>query len=221
MDLACDVFEALCKAPLGNTDARSAPSLTALAHQLFDAVSRSSLMQKEKARRLLTGVIRQTPGLAEHEKALEAHLGPKAAGWGGQEFVPGATEFSTHAAWDPAAAADYATQLHQAAYYQQLMWQQQWGMEAAYDFAHPATPQRLLPGAVDENASPNVMDILMTQDVGSSEKAPRARRRTQRAAGTPKTPVKMAPVVLATSPSALAQQLAASPAPDQLASPSK
>jgi len=220
LDLACDVFEALCKAPLGNTDARSAPSLTALAHQLFDAVSRSSLMQKEKARRLLTGVIRQTPGLAEHEKALEAHLGPKAAGWGGQEFVPGATEFSP-AAWDPAAAADYATQLHQAAYYQQLMWQQQWGMEAAYDFAHPATPQRLLPGAVDENASPNVMDILMTQDVGSSEKAPRARRRTQRAAGTPKTPVKMAPVVLATSPSALAQQLAASPAPDQLASPSK
>merc|ERR1719161_2442390 len=67
LDLACDVFEALCKAPLGNTDARSAPSLTALAHQLFDAVSRSSLMQKEKARKLLTGIIRQTPGLAEHE----------------------------------------------------------------------------------------------------------------------------------------------------------
>jgi pentatricopeptide repeat protein len=226
LDLACDVFEALCKAPLGNADSRSAPSLSALAHQLFDAVSRSSLMQKEKARRLLTGVIRQTPGLAEHEAALEAHLGPKTAGWGGQEFVPGATEFAMP--WDPLAADALAMQhLNQAAYYQ-AWWQQQWGMGGDYGatFEHPATPQRVV-GSADENASPNVMDILMTQDMGSSEKAPRSRRRTQRPTGTPKTPVKMAPVVVSTSPAGLSSPWEAaklervSPMPDQLASPSK
>merc|ERR1719420_2737041 len=112
-----------------------------------------------------------------------------------------------------------------AAYYQAWYAQQmQWGMaDYGSSFEHPATPQRLVNGSADENASPNVMDILMTgPEVGSSEKAPRARRRTQRAAGTPKTPVKMAPVVLSTSPrSPWETKLAVSPAPDQLPSPSK
>jgi hypothetical protein len=52
------------------------------------------------------------------------------------------------------------------------------------------------PKRADENASPNVMEILLQNEVGSGEKAPRPRR-VKANSKAPKTPVKMAPAVSA------------------------
>merc|ERR1719191_1782821 len=106
--------------------------------------------------------------------------------------------WGAYAQWEAAVAQHAAVQ---------QFWAAQWG--AAAEWSEPSmlmTPMRNK--RADENASPNVVDLLLQN---SAEKEPASRpRRAKGKTPNPKTPVKMAPVVSAGSP---IQALSLTPSP--------
>merc|ERR1719409_2438583 len=168
-DYALEVFEALCKAPCVSEHGSSRPpAVQALGVQLYEAVGSASMLIKEKARTVLQNLRAVRAITTEQDQVLERMLGPPAKGWVGQEFVPSAMGAP-------------------------------WG--AAAEWSEPSmllTPARGTNRArADENASPNVVDLLLQN---SAEKDSQRARRAKGKAPNPKTPVKMAPVVAAQSP---------------------
>merc|ERR1719281_1338673 len=77
----------------------------------------------------------------------------------------------------------------------QQFWAAQWGSAEWSEPSMLLTPMRNK--RADENASPNVVDLLLQN---SAEKEPQRPRRAKGKTPNPKTPVKMAPVVAAGSP---------------------
>jgi len=193
-DYALDVFEALCKAPCVSEHGSSRPpAVQALGVQLYEAVGSASMLIKEKARTVLQNLRAVRAITTEQDQVLERMLGPPAKGWVGQEFVPSAmgAPWGAYAQWEAAVAQHAAVQQFWAA--------AQWG--AAAEWSEPSmllTPARGTNRArADENASPNVVDLLLQN---SAEKDSQRARRAKGKAPNPKTPVKMAPVVAAQSP---------------------
>jgi pentatricopeptide repeat protein len=194
LDLAIDVFEALCMAPVSTEPGTTGrpPAVQALGVQLCEAVSGASTLQKEKARKALMNLRAARALGPEQEHVLASLLGP-AQGWIGQEFVPshGWDAANPYAQWGGHHAAVAHAHAHAA-----HVAQQYWGQWPEWSEVpqNAMTPMRK--NRADENASPNVMEILLHSEVGSGEKAPRPRR-VKANSKAPKTPVKMAPVVSA------------------------
>jgi pentatricopeptide repeat protein len=205
-DYALDVFEALCKAPsVSDNGSSRPPAVQALSVQLFEGVGSASMLVKEKARTVLQNLRAVRAITMEQDQVLERMLGPPDKSWGGQEFVPSALgPAAMNPALNPAMANPYAAYAQwEAAMAQhaavQQFWAAQWGGVAAdWGASEPSmlmTPMRNK--RADENASPNVVDLLLQN---SAEKESARPRRTKGKAPNPKTPVKMAPVVAAGSP---------------------
>merc|ERR1719159_2059384 len=180
LDMALDILEQLCNAPYAVEGAVGRTlNLYPIAQSLFEAVSQSNVLQKEKARNLLTGPVRATKLLtAEQERQISALL-PATTSWGGEEFVPGkawtpGAEFAPSTMWDESAAAYEGWQAYADPYYGAYM--EDWAANQAQEI----TPPRFAKGrgatlaGADENASPNVMQILPNQgEAGSGEKVAR------------------------------------------------
>jgi pentatricopeptide repeat protein len=194
-DYALEVFEALCKAPVVSESGSSRPpAVQALGVQLFEAVGNASMLVKEKARTVLQNLRAVRAISTEQDQVLERMLGPPSKGWMGQEFVPGVPAASI-GHWGNPYAAQWEAAVAQHAAVQQF-WAAQWG--AAAEWSEPSmllTPMRNK--RADENASPNVVDLLLQN---SAEKDSQRPRRAKGKTPNPKTPVKMAPVVAAGSP---------------------
>jgi pentatricopeptide repeat protein len=205
LDMALDILEALCAAPYAAEGAVTRQlNLFPLAQSLFDAVGNSVLL-KEKARNLMDSVSATQLLSQEQERQLSAMLGPKTQ-WGGEEFVPGQAfnadsaswapkEFTPGMLWDEQAYADMASMEGWTAYADPSYyagWEENWA-------ADQITPPRFQKGkGSDENASPNVMQILLQTDVGTGEKVARRGKK----GGTPvkSPPKRMAPTVTSTTP---------------------
>lgn len=100
--------------------------------------------------------------------------------------------FGGPGAWEAAVAQQAAVQ---------QFWAAQWG---AADWSSGVEPSMLMTpmrkqSRADENASPNVVDLLL-QNSAEKESMSRPTRRAKGKTPNPKTPVKMAPVVSADSP---------------------
>jgi hypothetical protein len=95
--------------------------------------------------------------------------------------------WGAYAQWEAAVAQHAAVQ---------QFWAAQWGAAEWSDSSMLMTPMRR-PARADENASPNVVDLLLQN---SAEKESQRPRRAKGKTTNPKTPVKMAPVVAAGSP---------------------
>lgn len=210
LDMALDILEQLCTAPYTAEGAAVARQLNLfpLAQTLFEAVGQSNVLQKEKARSLMNAVHATKLLTPDQERQLSAMLGPVAQ-WSGEEFVPGKAfnasnpdwapkEFTPGVVWDEAAAFDaMAVEGWQAYADPYFGWQEEW---AENPLQQSITPPRFSKGrAGDENASPNVMQILLQTDLGSGEKV--ARRGGKKVSTPVKSPPKrMAPAVTSTTP---------------------
>jgi pentatricopeptide repeat protein len=212
LDMALGVLEQLCTAPYATEGAASRQvNLFPVAQTLFDAVGQTNVLLKEKARSLLGAVHATRLVTPEQEKQLGALLGPVST-WSGEEFVPGKAfnatdpnwapaEFTPGAVWDEAAAFEEGWQAYTDPYFG--AWQGGW---AAPDAGRgiPLQPLSVTPPRFnrkargnDENASPNVMQILLQTELGSGEKVP---AKTKKGATPVKSPPKrMAPAVATSS----------------------
>lgn len=173
LDLALDIFENMCKAP-ATTDNRSFNTFT-LAQRLFEAVGHASPLLQGKARQVLVSVRPTRALIGDQERTLSAMLGGKE--WSVPEFVPGhafhlpqvtpVKEFMPGMMWQ----SGETWEAYQDNWMQWSQHSEKWGA------AHQITPPRnvrMLEKALekDENASPNVMQILLKSDAGSGEKMP-------------------------------------------------
>jgi pentatricopeptide repeat protein len=211
LDMALDILEQLCIAPY-TADGAAARQLNLfpLTQSLFEAVGQSNVLQKEKARSLLNAVHATKLLTPDQERQLSALLGPVAQ-WNGEEFVPGKAfnasnpdwapkEFTPGVVWDESAAFDAMSvegwQAYTDPYYGG--WQEEWAIDGSHSLQQ-ITPPRFSKGrAGDENASPNVMQILLQTDLGSGEKV--ARRGGKKGSTPVKSPPKrMAPAVAAST----------------------
>jgi pentatricopeptide repeat protein len=174
LDLALDIFENLCKAPAA-WDNRSF-NIFQLAQRLFEAVGHTPLLQ-EKARKVLAAVRPTRSLVGDQERTLSTMLG--SAEWTVPEFVPGhaflpqvtpVKEFTPGMMWQSAEWEAYQDRTG-ADRYNWMQWSQQaeeWG--TAHQITPPRSNVRML--EKDENASPNVMQILLQSDAASGEKMP-------------------------------------------------
>jgi len=173
IDTALDIFLNLCNAPAG-ADTRTF-NLVTLAQSLFEAVAKSNHLMKEKGRAVLKALrpLRVIP--MDVERALYALLG-EATAWGGEEFVPGQSfhkvnvqEFKPGQFWQPHGASQAAEGWET---YQDPAegnyWMGQWGAANEWQAANAITPERFGKKSQDENASPNVMQILLQENMEKS-----------------------------------------------------
>jgi hypothetical protein len=192
IDLALDIFLNLCNAPSG-ADTRTFNLLT-LAQSLFEAVGKSNHLFKEKGRTVLKAVrpLRVIP--MDMERTLYALLGEQTA-WGGEEFVPGQSfhkvdvkEFTPGQFWQPQQAEGWE------AYQDPLegnYWVGQWGTTSEWKGkgANEITPPRYAKKSQDENASPNVMQILLQENMEKSS-GEKVSRQTVKKGSPEKSPQK-------------------------------
>jgi len=173
IDMALDIFLNLCNAPAG-ADTRTF-NLVTLAQSLFEAVGKSSHLIKEKARTVLKALrpLRVIP--MDAERALHALLG-EATAWGGEEFVPGQSfhkvavkEFTPGQFWNQPSVQSEGWEAYQDPV-EGNYWMGQWGPAAEWASANDITPPRFgkAQKAQDENASPNVMQILLQENMEKS-----------------------------------------------------
>jgi len=197
IDLALDIFLNLCNAPAG-ADTRTF-NLVTLAQSLFEAVAKSSHLVKEKGRSVLKALrpLRVIP--MDAERALHAMLG-EATAWGGEEFVPGQSfhkvnvqEFTPGQFWQP----QPSVQAEGWEAYQDPVegnyWGQigQWGQNGEWTGAQEITPPRFAkPRAQDENASPNVMQILLQENMDKSSGEKVSRQAGKKSGSPEKSPPK-------------------------------
>jgi len=174
IDMALDIFLNLCNAPAG-ADTRTFNLLT-LAQSLFEAVAKSNLLLKEKGRSVLKALrpLRVIP--MDAERSLYALLG-EATAWGGEEFVPGQSfhkvavdevkEFTPGQFWQPQSAQAEGWEAYQDPV-EGNYWMGQWGANSGWSGANESTPQRFVKKSQDENSSPNVMQILLQENMEKS-----------------------------------------------------
>jgi len=192
IDMALDIFLNLCNAPAG-ADTRTF-NLVTLAQSLFEAVGKSSHLIKEKARTVLKALrpLRVIP--MDVERSLHAMLG-EATAWGGEEFVPGQSfhkvavkEFTPGHFWQPQSVQ--AAEGWEA--YQDPVegnyWMGQWGANAEWTGTNE-TPPRFAKKSQDENASPNVMQILLQENMEKSS-GEKVSRQTVKKGSPEKSPQK-------------------------------
>jgi pentatricopeptide repeat protein len=208
LDMALDILEQLCAAPYAVEGAVGRTlNLYPIAQSLFEAVAQSNVLHKEKARNLLNGPVRATKLLTpEQERQISALL-PATTSWGGEEFVPGKAwttgsqpmdwapkEFTPGTMWDENAVAyDGNWQAYADPYFGAYM--EDWAANQTQEITPPRFQKaRGATLASDENASPNVMQILLNQgEAGSGEKV--ARRGKKGSTPTKSPPKRMAPGV--------------------------
>jgi hypothetical protein len=179
IDTALDIFLNLCNAP-ASADTRTFNIVT-LAQSLFEAVGKSNHLLKEKGRSVLKALrpLRVIP--MDAERSLHAFLG-EATVWSGEEFVPGQSfhkatavkEFTPGQFWQQQGAQSEGWEAYQDPV-EGNYWMGQWGANAEWSGATEITPPRFAKKSQDENASPNVMQILLQEnmDKSSGEKVSR------------------------------------------------
>jgi len=176
IDLALDIFLNLCNAPAG-ADTRTF-NLVTLAQSLFEAVAKSNHLLKEKGRSVLKALrpLRVIP--MDAERALHAMLG-EATAWGGEEFVPGQSfhkvavkEFTPGQFWQPQnVQAAEGWEAYQDPVEGNFWGMGQWGANGEWTgTANEITPPRFAGRKAQdqENASPNVMQILLQENMEKS-----------------------------------------------------
>jgi len=173
IDMALDIFLNLCNAPAG-ADTRTF-NLVTLAQSLFEAVGKSNHLLREKGRCVLKALrpLRVIP--MDAERALHAVLG-EATAWGGEEFVPGQSfhkvgkdvkEFTPGQFWQQQGAQAEGWEAYQDPV-EGNYWMGQWGATTEWSGANEITPPRFAKKSQDENASPNVMQILLQENMEKS-----------------------------------------------------
>jgi len=174
LDLALDIFENLCKAPAA-VDNRL--NIFQQAQRLFEAVAHAPLLQA-KARRVLAAV-RPTRALhGDQERTLSMLVTPTPG------FLPQVTpvkEFTPGMMWQPAEWEAYQDDADRYSWMQWSQHAEEWG--TAPQITPPRSNVRML--EKDENASPNVMQILLQSDAASGEKMPARQKKKETPESSP------------------------------------
>jgi len=194
--LALDLFEQMCNAPAGNESQNRAPCLQTMACSLYKEIADcGSVLVVERARTLAATLA----GYFDTQPLLEM-LGPQAA-WGGQEFVPG-QEFVADESYVNENSFDMSGDMTDQMGFFGWGGEYECGWDAGYDWtgnwwdADKTTPTKSKK-PVDENSSPNVMQILLQStatspdSVSSGEKVARKGKK----GASSKSPQKLASVV--------------------------
>jgi len=129
------------------------------------------------------------------ERALYSMLG-EATAWGGEEFVPGQSfhkvavkEFTPGQFWQPQSVQAEGWEAYQDPV-EGNYWAGQWGASGEWTGATDITPPRIAGRkAQDENASPNVMQILLQENLEKSS-GEKVSRQTGKKGSPEKSPQK-------------------------------
>jgi len=107
----------------------------------------------------------------------------EATAWSGEEFVPGQSfhkaaavkEFTPGQFWTPQSVQAEGWEAYQDPVQEGNYWMGQWGQSGEWSGSTEITPPRFAKKSQDENASPNVMQILLQEnmDKSSGEKVSR------------------------------------------------